>query len=200
MPSPNQPPSPNPANFKPPNDTAPIAQVTTLSSPGGGSFVVNGQKFVPRGANYERLANTIMMGLIELLAPCPTSIPVLAQALTVTMPSVLPRPYPLMAHDGCNVVRVEMNKAEIGNPSGPGLSPADLANLASFINIARYYSIRVMIYISPLPHTTYHQECVLGGVKNSRNLFDIEPSYLAGRETACDPPHHWFKRGQRKYE
>lgn len=178
---PNQPPVPNPANFKPPNDTAPIAQVTTLSSPGGGSFVVNGQKFVPRGANYERLANTIYDGdritcsVSDFDTGPRTSLDSYnAKRATKALST--------MAHYGCNVVRVEINKAEIGNPSGPGLSPAYLANLASFINIARYYSIRVMIYISPLPQHYIPSGAVPGGVKNNNNLFYIEPSYLAGEQ------------------
>ena len=49
------------------------------------------------------------------------------------------------------MVYVGLNADEIGNPNGPGLNPKYLANLASFINIARSYDIRVLIALMPLP-------------------------------------------------
>jgi hypothetical protein len=178
---PNQPLVPNPVNFKAPDGTKPIGPVTTQPSPGGGSFVVNGQKFVPRGANYERLANTTYDG-----DHVTCSVSDFDTGPRTSLDSYNPKRATMalsaMAHYGCNVVRVSLNKAEIGNASGPGLDPEYLANLASFINIARYYDIRVMIYISPLPQHYVPSGEVPGGVKSNNNLLYIDPSYLTGEE------------------
>ena len=105
-----------------------------------------------------------------------------------------------MARYGCNIVRVSLNKAEIGNPSGSGLNPTYLANVASFINIARYYNIRVFIYISPLPQNYIPSGEVAGGVKTNNNLLYIDPSYLAARGTVLLGSHHRAHCRPCKYE
>lgn len=178
---PKQPPVPNPANYEAPDDTTPIAPVTTLPSSGGGSFVVNGQKFIPRGANYERLANTKYRGnnvtcsLSDFdIGPRTSLDSYNPERATVALSN--------MGYYGDTVVRVPLNKAEIGNPSGSGLDPTYLANVASFINIARHYGIRVLINVAPLPRNYIPLGRVPGGIKDNSDLLLVDPSYLTSEE------------------
>ena len=177
---PNQPSVPNPA-YTPPDDTTPVAPVTTQLTPGGGSFVVNGKKFVPRGANYERLANTTYGG-----GRVTCSLSDFDVGPQTTLDSYNPQRANVslsrMKSYGNNVVRVPINKFEIGNPSGSGLNPAYLANLASFINMARYYNIRVLINISPLPENYIPPGRVPGGAKDNNNLLYVDPTYITAEE------------------
>ena len=89
---------------------------------------------------------------------------------------------------GYNVVYVGLNANEIGNRSGTGLNPTYLANLASFINIARSYDIRVLIALMPLPlHGGYLPTQAPYTTKGSAkyhnvNLYYVDANYLAAQK------------------
>ena len=86
------------------------------------------------------------------------------------------------------MVYVGLNADEIGNPSGPGLDASYLANLASFINIARSYDIRVQIALMPLPVDggylpTQAPYTTKGSTKyHNLNLYYVDANYLTAQE------------------
>ena len=123
---------------------APVDPIATVASKRGGSFVntVTDQPFVPRGAHYVRLAT---VRLSKRYTVCMSSDFDVGTGSDDYDPHRAAQALSLMHSYGYNEVSVGLNAAEVGNPSGTGLDPAYLANVASFINIARSYDIRVLI-------------------------------------------------------
>ena len=53
--------------------------------------------------------------------------------------------------EGYDAVRVFLNPTEIGSPSGPGLDPAYLANLADLVTTAAVHRVRTIVTVGSLP-------------------------------------------------
>ena len=121
-----------------------------VPSKGGGSFVntVTKARFVPRGAHYVRLAT---VKLSRRYTICMSSDFDVGTGLDAYNPHRAAQALSEMQGYGYNEVSVGLNPVEIGNPSGSGLDPTYLANLASFVNIARADGIRVSIDLMSLP-------------------------------------------------
>lgn len=171
----------------PATNPAPVDPIATVPAAGGGSFVntVTDQPFVPRGAHYVRLTTVT---LSSRYIDCMSSDFDVGTGLDAYDPNRAAQALSEMQGYGYNMVSVGLNPAEIGNPSGPGLDPAYLANLASFINIARSYDIRVVIGLMPLPDNggylpTQAAYTTPGSVKyHDTNLYYIDANYLSAQE------------------
>ena len=168
-------------------DPTPVDPLATVPSAGGGTFVdtVTGQPFVPRGAHYVRLAT---VALSHRYTVCMSSDFDTGTGLDHYNPNRAAQALSQMHADGYNEVSVGLNPFEIGNPSGTGLDPAYLANVASFINIARADDIRVLIALMPLPQNggylpTQPGYTTVGLPKyHDANLYYIDANYLVAEQ------------------
>ena len=168
-------------------DPTPVDPLATVSAAGGGSFVdtVTNQPFVPRGAHYVRLA-TVRLGPRYTI--CMNANFDVGSGLDAYDPHRAAQALSQMNSYGYNVVYVGLNSDEIGNTTGPGLNANYVANLASFINIARSYDIRVLIALMPLPfHGGYLPDQAAYTTKGSAkyhnlNLYYIDANYLAAQK------------------
>ncbi len=166
---------------------APVDPIATVSAAGGGSFVdsVTNQPFVPRGAHYVRRAT---VRLAKNYVICMSSDFDVGTGLDAYNPHRAAQALSQMSSYGYNVVYVGLNSNEIGNTSGAGLNPTYVANLASFINIARTYDIRVLIALMPLPfHGGYLPTQAAYTTKGSPkyhnlNLYYVDANYLAAQK------------------
>ena len=171
----------------PPTNPAPVDPLATVPSAGGGSFVdtVTNQPFVPRGAHYVRLA-TVELGRNYIV--CMSSNFDVGTLLDAYNPHRAAMALSQMNSYGYNVVYIGLNADEIGNPSGPGLDAKYLANLASFINIARAVRhpgadgpdapARHMVGTCPPGRHTPTKASVK---YHDLNLYYVDPNYLAPR-------------------
>ena len=134
----------------PATNPAPVDPIAVVPSKGGGSFVntVTKARFVPRGAHYVRLAT---VKLSRRYTICMSSDFDVGTGLDAYNPHRAAQALSEMQGYGYNEVSVGLNPVEIGNPSGSGLDPTYLADLASFVNIARADGIRVSIDLMSLP-------------------------------------------------
>ena len=104
------------------------------------------------------------------------------------------------------MVYVGLNPDEIGNTTGPGLNANYVANLASFINIARSYDIRVLIALMPLPfHGGYRPDQAAYTTKGSAkyhnlNLYYIDGNYLAAQKRYVSDLITGLDRRRRQHE
>ena len=199
----------------PATNPAPVDPLATVPAAGGGSFVdtVTNQPFVPRGAHYVRLA-TVQLASNYIL--CMSSDFDVGTGLDAYNPHRAAQALSQMASYGYNVVYVGLNPLEIGNKSGTGLNVNYLANLASFINIARSDNIRVLIALMPLPlHGGYIPSGAPYTTKGSPqyhdlNLYYVDANYLAAQkryvsdlitgltEAECKPERHLLVRADRR--
>ena len=110
--------------------------------------------FVPRGANYIKLAPQTDWGGTAIVYHSNFNVGLYdAVASEATLAQ--------MSHDGFNVVRVFLNGCcevnALGNPSG-GLSDAYLANLSNFLIRAKTHGIAVMLTTDGLPNFGGYEE------------------------------------------
>jgi hypothetical protein len=163
-PHPPPPPPPPPAPHR--------VGVRTNGSRGEFFDRTTGAVFVPRGANYVKLASqigwtnntftyhsTFNVGQYDATA---------AEAMLVQM-----------SHDGFNVVRVFLNGCcevnTLGNPAG-GLSTAYLANLANFLTRAKSHGVLVLLTTDGIPmfggyeNVLYESCCSLFDADNMNTL------------------------------
>jgi hypothetical protein len=170
-----------------------VDPIVTVPSPGGGSFaedVTNGgvtthQKFVPRGAEYIRLAPVTKAGRTT----CAISTFDVGTGPDAYNPHRAAQALAAMEHYGYNVVRVGFNASQSGQgPSqGPGkLNPAYWANVASFINIARSDNVRVEMVLMPLPSqyvpTPQTVPLPVADQRRNGNLYYLESAYLTAQQ------------------
>jgi hypothetical protein len=120
------------------------------------------QPFVPRGADYVRLTTMDLSGN----SVCFHSMFDTIGAPDIYNPNEAAGALLAMHNLGYNVVHIAVNSSEIGLAGGYGLNPNYLANLASFINIARADQIRVWLTTSTLPTNGGYLPTQTGDVNN----------------------------------
>ncbi len=174
----------------PPTNSTPVDPIVTVPSPGGGSFaevVADGthQKFVPRGAEYIRLAPVTKGGRTV----CSISTFDVGTGPDAYNPHRAAQALAAMEHYGYNVVRVGFNASQSGQgpAQGPGqLNPAYWANVASFINIARSDNVRVEMVLMPLPSqyvpTPPTVPLPVADQRRNGNLYYLESAYLTAQQ------------------
>ena len=128
--------------------------------------------FVPRGANYIKLAPQTDWGGTPITYHSTFNVGFYDAP---TVEAMLAR----MSQDGFNVVRVFLNGCcevnSMGNPSG-GLSAAYLANLANFLTRAKSHGIAVMLTTDGLPlfggyqNVLYQSCCAMFDADNMHTL------------------------------
>jgi hypothetical protein len=143
--------------------------ITVLAAPiigvrvnyGAGEFYdkTSGHKFVPRGFNYVRFTNHMIVPPVNQLVPfSATFAPGLYDATAVE------NALAAMEASGYNFVRIlldaEGSAVGIGNPTVSGLSTAYMANVADFVKRAKTYHLYVNPNIDDLPKTGGYQEMV----------------------------------------
>jgi hypothetical protein len=130
-------------------NSTPMPAIKAGSTTSGYSLVytATGQPFVQRGADYVRLT-TVDIGS---KAVCLHSIFDTLGGQDLYNANESAAVLLAMHNLGYNTVHVGIDSSEIGLAGGYGLDPHYLANLASFINIARADQIRVLLVVGNLP-------------------------------------------------
>ena len=123
--------------------------------------------FVPRGANYIKLAPQTDWGGTPIVYHSNFNV---GSYDAVASEATLAQ----MSHDGFNVVRVFLNGCcavnSLGNPSG-GLSDAYLANVANFLSRAKAHGIAVMLTVDGIPNFGGYEEVLY---ESCCAMFDAE--------------------------
>ena len=173
----------------PPTNSAPVNPIVAVPASGGGSFaevvttdgVASQQKFVPRGADYVRLAPATV-GTHTVCSISTFDVGTGSDAYNAHQAA---QALATMAGYGYNVVHVGFNPVQSGEKSG-ALNPAYWANVANFINLARSYNIRVSMIVMPLPSQNLPKPSTIplpltDQIRNG-NLYYLVPSYLTAEE------------------
>ncbi len=173
----------------PATNSAPVNPIVTVPSPGGGSFaevvtnsgVTTQQKFVPRGAEYIRLAPAVIGGRTT----CAISTFDVGTGFAAYSPHRVAQALATMEHYGYNVVRVGFNASQSGQGTGQ-LNPAYWANVANFINIARSDNVRVEMVLMPLPSqylpAARTVPLPVDDQRRNGNLYYLEPAYITAQQ------------------
>ena len=82
-----------------------------------------------------------------------------------------------MESQGYNVVRIFLDilqKGDIGNESGPGLSPKYIANLADFMMRAKAHNIYVLPIFEELPWAGGYRDFITGDLETNFGTYNIQ--------------------------
>lgn len=138
---------------------APVIGVRIVS--GAGEFYDRrtGEKFMPRGNNYVRLQDHLIVPPVNQVLPFQSMFaPGLYDAARVETALAA------MENSGYNLVRVWLDNVGatvgIGNPSGAGLSSAYMANMADFLKRARNHHIFVSPVTDDVPKLGGYQQMI----------------------------------------
>jgi hypothetical protein len=164
-------------------NSTPMDPIVTVASPGGGSFSdgTTHQKFVPRGAEYIRLAPATIGGR----KTCAISTFDVGTGPDAYNPHRAAQALAAMEHYGYNLVRVGLNSSQSGQVPRQ-LNPAYWANVANFINIARSDNVRVEMVLMPLPSqyvpTPSTVPLPVADQRRNGNLYYLESAYLTAQQ------------------
>ncbi len=128
---------------------------------GAGEFYdkTTGLKFIPRGNNYVRFTNHMIVPPVNQSMPFSSTF-----GPGLYDPTAVETALAAMEASGYNLVRILLDAegatAGIGNPSGPGVSTAYIANVADFVKRAKNHHLYVNPNIDDLPKTGGYQEMV----------------------------------------
>jgi hypothetical protein len=150
-------------------------EMLAIRQPHGGRLVVapNDAPLTLRGFDYQPLVASRVAGKLQYAN------------VTFTVgryrPAIGAQALHQMAALGYNGVRVFVNVNQVGNPKGPGLDAAYLANMANFVAQANNLGIRVLLCTGDLPTSggfMAKANAVLGGT----NAYFLNPANVAGKE------------------